>query len=214
MAATGSCRTTSFFPLSAPKSPHPPHKFSPSPKHFHLCSHRCSNPSLGVSHSHISPPPAHSSNLHSPAMGCKACGREDIERGCNGEGRIQGGIATIPGFGWWPIKAYRPCPAYVASGGRYRRTGQSMDEVVSGKVKRGTSGGALWAEKVLIISFVNDGASNVALEKLNTRKKNLKDEGNWIRSFVCLDLKKVISNEYYWEMLKHSVISSTWLSYM
>ncbi|KAG6397136.1 hypothetical protein SASPL_143300 [Salvia splendens] len=66
------------------------------------------------------------------SMGCNACGREEIERGCNGEGRIQGGIATVPGFGWWPIKAYRPCPAYLQSGGRYRRTGQSMDEVVSG----------------------------------------------------------------------------------
>lgn len=57
----------------------------------------------------------------------------EIESGCNGEGRIQGGIATVPGFGWWPIKAYRPCPAFVASGGRYKRFGQSMDEVVSGK---------------------------------------------------------------------------------
>ncbi|XP_059641958.1 uncharacterized protein LOC132283931 isoform X2 [Cornus florida] len=67
-----------------------------------------------------------------PLSGCKACGREEIENGCNGEGRIQGGIATVPGFGWWPIKAYRPCPGFVASGGRYRRRGQSMDEVVSG----------------------------------------------------------------------------------
>ncbi|OMO79787.1 hypothetical protein CCACVL1_13424 [Corchorus capsularis] len=64
-----------------------------------------------------------------PFRGCKACGREELERGCNGEGRIQGGIATVPGFGWWPIKAYRPCPGFVASGGRYRRRGQSMDEV-------------------------------------------------------------------------------------
>ncbi|TYH97874.1 hypothetical protein ES332_A12G271100v1 [Gossypium tomentosum] len=64
--------------------------------------------------------------------GCKACGKEELERGCNGEGRIQGGIATVPGFGWWPIKAYRPCPAFVASGGRYTRRGQSMDEVASG----------------------------------------------------------------------------------
>lgn len=55
-----------------------------------------------------------------------------MEKGCNGEGRIQGGIATVPGFGWWPIKAYRPCPAFLASGGRYRRRGQSMDEVASG----------------------------------------------------------------------------------
>ncbi|XP_030454035.1 uncharacterized protein LOC115675488 isoform X2 [Syzygium oleosum] len=69
----------------------------------------------------------------SPLRGCKACGREELERGCNGEGRIQGGIATVPGFGWWPIKAYRPCPGFVASGGRYRRRGQSMDEVAFGR---------------------------------------------------------------------------------
>ncbi|KAK4365516.1 hypothetical protein RND71_016874 [Anisodus tanguticus] len=68
-----------------------------------------------------------------PPGACQGCGRAEIERGCNGEGRIQGGIATVPGFGWWPIKAYRPCPAFVASGGRYKRFGQSMDEVVSGK---------------------------------------------------------------------------------
>ncbi|GMJ00453.1 hypothetical protein HRI_003714500 [Hibiscus trionum] len=67
-----------------------------------------------------------------PFRGCKACGKEELEWGCNGEGRIQGGIATVPGFGWWPIKAYRPCPAFVASGGRYTRRGQSMDDVASG----------------------------------------------------------------------------------
>ncbi|XP_042487840.1 uncharacterized protein LOC122068066 isoform X2 [Macadamia integrifolia] len=67
---------------------------------------------------------------------CKACGREELEKGCNGEGRIQGGIATVPGFGWWPIKAYRPCPGYVASGGKYRRRGQNMDEVAFGGGRR------------------------------------------------------------------------------
>lgn len=61
--------------------------------------------------------------------GCQACGREEIEWGCNGEGRIQGGIATVPGFGWWPIKAYRPCPSYLSTGGRYKRSGQSMDDI-------------------------------------------------------------------------------------
>ncbi|KAG6788201.1 hypothetical protein POTOM_004256 [Populus tomentosa] len=70
--------------------------------------------------------------------GCKGCGREEIEKGCNGEGRIQGGIATVPGFGWWPIKAYRPCPGFLASGGRYRRQGQSMDEVAFGREQRET----------------------------------------------------------------------------
>ncbi|XP_043716040.1 uncharacterized protein LOC122664328 isoform X2 [Telopea speciosissima] len=71
-----------------------------------------------------------------PLRGCKACGREELEKGCNGEGRIQGGIAVVPGFGWWPIKAYRPCPGFVASGGRYRRRGQNMDEVASGSGRR------------------------------------------------------------------------------
>ncbi|XP_022136433.1 uncharacterized protein LOC111008142 [Momordica charantia] len=74
--------------------------------------------------------------------GCKACGKEEIERGCNEEGRIQGGIATVPGFGWWPIKAYRPCPGFVASGGRYKRRGQSMDEVASGGGRTDASVGA------------------------------------------------------------------------
>ncbi|XP_030951836.1 uncharacterized protein LOC115975264 [Quercus lobata] len=76
-----------------------------------------------------------------PLRGCKACGREEIENGCNGEGRIQGGIATFPGFGWWPIKAYRPCPGFVASGGRYTRRGQSMDEVAFGRGGRGAAVG-------------------------------------------------------------------------
>ncbi|XVE58088.1 hypothetical protein DITRI_Ditri04bG0142400 [Diplodiscus trichospermus] len=73
-----------------------------------------------------------------PFRGCEACGREELEKGCNREGRIQGGIATVPGFGWWPIKAYRPCPGFVASGGRYRRRGQSMDEVAFGRGGRGS----------------------------------------------------------------------------
>uniref|UniRef100_A0A7N0R9P4 Uncharacterized protein n=1 Tax=Kalanchoe fedtschenkoi TaxID=63787 RepID=A0A7N0R9P4_KALFE len=68
-----------------------------------------------------------------PPGSCQACGKPEKERGCNGEGRIQGGIATVPGFGWWPIKAYRPCPGFVESGGRYKRFGQSMDDVVSGR---------------------------------------------------------------------------------
>ncbi|KAL6850238.1 hypothetical protein ACP4OV_020865 [Aristida adscensionis] len=72
--------------------------------------------------------------------GCKGCGRAQVERGCNGEGRMQGGIAAVPGFGWWPIKAYRPCPGFVASGGRYRRYGQSMDDVASGRGKKVSSG--------------------------------------------------------------------------
>jgi hypothetical protein len=50
-----------------------------------------------------------------------------------------GGIAAVPLFGWWPIKAYRPCPGFVSSGGRYRRYGQSMDDVIAGKGRKAPS---------------------------------------------------------------------------
>eukprot|EP00897_Mesotaenium_endlicherianum_P011033 jgi/Mesen1/9959/ME000716S09338 len=69
--------------------------------------------------------------------GCPSCGKPEIGFGCNGEGRIQGGIGAVPGFRWWPIKAYRPCPAFLEAGGRYRRTGQSLDEVAFGKKTKG-----------------------------------------------------------------------------
>lgn len=32
------------------------------------------------------------------------CSGKSLGSGCDGTGRIQGGIATVPGFGWWPIK--------------------------------------------------------------------------------------------------------------
>ncbi|KAJ8436541.1 hypothetical protein Cgig2_031482 [Carnegiea gigantea] len=79
------------------------------------------------------------SKFTSNHSGCKGCGREQVERGCNGEGRIQGGIATIPGFGWWPIKAYRPCPGFVASGGSYRRRGQRRKEKTGGETRSNKS---------------------------------------------------------------------------
>lgn len=37
--------------------------------------------------------------------GCPTCGAADIAFGCDGTGRIVGGIGAVPGFGWWPIKA-------------------------------------------------------------------------------------------------------------
>ena len=40
---------------------------------------------------------------------------------CDGSGRIIGGIGAVPGFRWWPIKAYRPCPGLVDSGKGYTR---------------------------------------------------------------------------------------------
>lgn len=50
---------------------------------------------------------------------------------------VQGGIATIPGFRWWPIKVYRPCPDFIKAGGVYKRQGQSLDEVAFGRQRRG-----------------------------------------------------------------------------
>ncbi|MCO5550269.1 hypothetical protein L7F22_003750 [Adiantum nelumboides] len=70
-------------------------------------------------------------------VACKACGSTELESGCNGEGRIQGGIGALPGFDWWPIKAYRPCPAFIQSGGRYRRSGQSLNELAFGQKTSG-----------------------------------------------------------------------------
>lgn len=65
---------------------------------------------------------------------CQACGKEEKVGGCNGEGRILGGLGAVPGFSWFPIKAYRPCPAFVEAGGRYKRQGQSLEEVAFGRI--------------------------------------------------------------------------------
>lgn len=53
---------------------------------------------------------------------CATCGVPLSEKqfGCDGNGRIAGGIGAVPGFGWWPIKAYRPCPKATAAGVQYQ----------------------------------------------------------------------------------------------
>ncbi len=57
---------------------------------------------------------------------------------CDGSGRILGGLAAIELFAWWPIKAYRPCPECASRGVRYRRSGQTLDEIV---FKKNPAGG-------------------------------------------------------------------------
>lgn len=48
------------------------------------------------------------------------CSGEYRDKGCDGTGKIQGGIATIGFMSWWPIKVFRPCPSYLKAGYVYR----------------------------------------------------------------------------------------------
>lgn len=66
----------------------------------------------------------------------KCCGLPKDEMQCDGTGRIQGGFAAIPLFSWWPIKAYRPCPGLIQSGGTYTRKGQDVDSILWGEKGR------------------------------------------------------------------------------
>jgi hypothetical protein len=65
---------------------------------------------------------------------CPTCGvpKNEIAFGCDGSGRIIGGIGAVPGFKWWPIKAYRPCPKATAAGIQYVRKGQDVDTILTG----------------------------------------------------------------------------------
>jgi hypothetical protein len=56
------------------------------------------------------------------------CKGDYRDKGCDGTGKIQGGIGTV--LTWWPIKVFRPCPSYLAAGYQYRREGQTMDQVL------------------------------------------------------------------------------------
>ncbi|KAI3860327.1 hypothetical protein MKX03_031008 [Papaver bracteatum] len=128
------CRTTNRRYLCVPLTTTQTPPINNPPKLIPFCSPSPSSSASLVEEDKPEPSTEDFENL--PFRGCKACGREQVEKGCNGEGRVQGGIATVPGFGWWPIKAYRPCPGFVASGGRYRRRGQSMDEVAWGRTEK------------------------------------------------------------------------------
>eukprot|EP00887_Chlorella_sp_A99_P003018 scaffold9.g3018.t1 len=73
-----------------------------------------------------------------PCDACPTCGAAlaDKPSGCDGTGRIMGGLGAVPGFGWCPIKAYRPCPKLNEAGIRYQRKGQVTDEVLFGRDKQ------------------------------------------------------------------------------
>lgn len=63
------------------------------------------------------------------AGSCDSCGLTKDKMQCDGSGRIQGGLAAIELFSWWPIKAYRPCPGLIESGGVYTRKGQDVNTI-------------------------------------------------------------------------------------
>lgn len=70
------------------------------------------------------------SKVCGPCPMAPKCSGAFKEKGCDGSGKIQGGIATIPILSWWPIKVYRPCPAYLQAGYVYRREGQTLEQVL------------------------------------------------------------------------------------
>ncbi len=44
-----------------------------------------------------------------------------VHRRCDEEGRVVGGVGALPGLGWWPIKAYKPCDNLTQAGLEYTR---------------------------------------------------------------------------------------------
>eukprot|EP00195_Chlamydomonas_chlamydogama_P010511 CAMPEP_0202899736 /NCGR_PEP_ID=MMETSP1392-20130828/7882_1 /ASSEMBLY_ACC=CAM_ASM_000868 /TAXON_ID=225041 /ORGANISM="Chlamydomonas chlamydogama, Strain SAG 11-48b" /LENGTH=137 /DNA_ID=CAMNT_0049585991 /DNA_START=50 /DNA_END=463 /DNA_ORIENTATION=- len=82
------------------------------------------------------------SSEQTPANVCSTCGVDlsKAQKGCDGQGRVLGGLGSVPGFGWWPIKAYRPCPELSNKGIEYVRKGQATNDVLFGGVSLGQSG--------------------------------------------------------------------------
>lgn len=95
--------------------------------HFHRTPQR---PSIRcqAEEASSSPPPPPKADV------CPTCGvpKNEIAFGCDGSGRIIGGLGAVPGFKWWPIKAYRPCPKATAAGIQYVRKGQDVDTILTG----------------------------------------------------------------------------------
>eukprot|EP00199_Chlamydomonas_sp_CCMP681_P004844 CAMPEP_0119107094 /NCGR_PEP_ID=MMETSP1180-20130426/7947_1 /TAXON_ID=3052 ORGANISM="Chlamydomonas cf sp, Strain CCMP681" /NCGR_SAMPLE_ID=MMETSP1180 /ASSEMBLY_ACC=CAM_ASM_000741 /LENGTH=135 /DNA_ID=CAMNT_0007092529 /DNA_START=25 /DNA_END=435 /DNA_ORIENTATION=+ len=90
--------------------------------------------------------PAASQGQNAASSLCKTCGQK-ADSGCDGEGRVVGGLGALPGFGWWPIKAYRPCPGLNAAGMDYVRKGQPLNDMLFGGVSLGPGAASLDAMK-------------------------------------------------------------------
>jgi hypothetical protein len=88
------------------------------------------------------------------------------ERGCDGTGKVQGGLASLPGLGWFGAKVYRPCPAFLEAGYVYRREGQTLDQVLfsepSSKMK----------EKMATLAKEKEATEKAAKDKEKETDKN------------------------------------------
>ncbi|KAL6770760.1 hypothetical protein ACKKBF_B32555 [Auxenochlorella protothecoides x Auxenochlorella symbiontica] len=78
-----------------------------------------------------SPEPTEESTAEGTSNRCETCGAptDAIPSGCDRMGRIVGGLGSVPGFSWFPLKAYRPCPAAAQAGVQYTRKGQITDDI-------------------------------------------------------------------------------------
>lgn len=107
--------------------------FSPAPcarRQGLLTRRDSSTGSSGDAESAAAPlvPPATPAAACGPCAKNPLCNGEYLDKGCDGTGRISGGVGAV--LPWFPVKVYRPCPSYLAAGYQYRREGQTMDQVL------------------------------------------------------------------------------------
>lgn len=132
--------------------------FSPTPyarRQGVLTRRDSSTSSDGGAEAESAPPP-----LIPPAAACGPCAKnplcngEYLDKGCDGTGRISGGVGAV--LPWFPVKVYRPCPSFLAAGYQYRREGQTMDQVLFSEPSD-----RMKAEMARILRENKDGAADV-----------------------------------------------------
>eukprot|EP01039_Chlorochromonas_danica_P001264 gene1264-1379_t len=71
-----------------------------------------------------------SSTTSYPCPNAPKCNGSYRTKGCDGSGKIKGGLGALPGFDWVGAKVYRPCPAFLQAGYIYEREGQTLEQVL------------------------------------------------------------------------------------
>lgn len=112
-----------------------------------------------------------------PCPMASKCSGAYRSKGCDGSGKIQGGIATVSAFSWWPIKVFRPCPAFLEAGYQYRREGQTLEQVLfsepSNKMKEKLAADKKEAQEA---SALRKKAKELTEENLDEVEKMFKDK--------------------------------------